>query len=98
MDRARLILADVKAYRALDTTLVPKLELRVELAKLHVEHLEAALAASERAEASAVESLEAAVRGRREAEEARDSVFSGQPLIWGLSGALVTAIAVALLQ
>lgn len=98
MDRARLILADVQAYRELDTSLVPKLELRVKLADLEITYLRGALVSSEKAEKTATSALTAAIRRAREAEEDRDSLWSGQPAVWAVIGALAVGVTVALVH
>ncbi len=94
MDHARIVLKDVLKLETMEQE-VTLLEKRRDLADYENDRLRLAMGQSEKAESKATSTLETAVRQAREAEEKRDSIFSGKPWLWGGVGVVVGVITTA---
>lgn len=100
-EHTKLILADLLTVEELKKQ-IGLLDERVQKSDQKSEDQKTALQLSEASEALAVEALAKATKRAREAEEAEDDLFAGQPLIWAIGGTLVgvagTALVVALVS
>lgn len=71
---------------------VELLELQLDVRKERILSLKDALELTKQSAAEQASVVEAAVRGRRQAEAARDSIWAGKPMIWLAAGVLLGVI------
>ena len=92
---AKRIQADIEAYRKQNEHIL-LLEDQLAVREERLSLLRDSLNLQKEATQAYKDVIEEAVRGRREAEESRDSFFAGQPGVWALVGAIATSIIIVL--
>jgi hypothetical protein len=90
-DMSRAMLADVEELRVRRTELeLCKKRSTVQLER--TKQLDAALAAARKSAATSQAQIDAAVRGREQAERDLDGWLAGKPWLWGVLGAVIGAV------
>lgn len=93
-DMAKDIQADVESYKAQNKQML-LLEKQLDVKDQRLQLLQDSLKLQEEVSSTYKSGFEVAVKAQREAEEDKFSIFSGQPGIWVLVGAVVAGVLIA---